>query len=375
MSRVLWVSGQSERYGGDVSLAAAVQQLRRRGWDITVTVPGEGWLTETLQKDGVPVERVDPAVVRRVLSASEWASLVSRRLPTAARRIRRLASSHDLVHVNSSVILGGLVGARLSRRPVVCHLRESYADHPAAWRLYGPFLRATSDAVIAVSGGVADEARRGGLEDRTEVIHNGVDLGPLAGSQPDGRYGPIVMVGRINGWKGQPDLVRAVRSLHDRGHPVEVKVAGDVFRGGDRYRRELVDLIRKMDLERSVELLGYVHDVPRLLTGAGVYVQPSARPEPFGLALVEAMAAGLPCVATDAGGPRDIIDHGRTGLLVPARDPGALADALEQLVTDPSLRRRLGAAAKKEAFSRFTPAREADGIEALYRRLLGGSHP
>lgn len=375
MTRVLWISGQSERYGGDVSLKTSVQELRRRGWDVTVTVPGEGWLTQMLQKEGVPVHWIDPAVVRRVLSASEWASLIFRRLPAAIARIRRLARSHDLVHVNSSVILGGLIGARLSGRPVICHLRESYAEHPTAWKLYGPVLRTTSDAVIAVSGGVAEEARRGGLQGRTEVIHNGVDLAPLAGAKPDGRAGPIVTVGRINDWKGQPDLIRAVRILHDRGHRVHLKVAGDVFPGGDRYHQELVDLIREMDLERSVELLGYVHDVPELLAQAGVYVQPSARPEPFGLALVEAMAAGLPCVATDAGGPRDIIDHGRTGLLVPRREPDALADALERLVSDPSLRRRLGAAAKEEAFSRFTAAREADRIESLYRRLLGGAGP
>src|SRR5690349_18073991 len=110
MTRVLWVSGQAEGYGADRSLLAVVLELRRRSWDVTVTVPGRGPLTDDLAAADVPVVQVDPGVLRRVLTATEWVSLIARQMPAGARTIRRLARDHDLVHVNSSVVLGGLIG-------------------------------------------------------------------------------------------------------------------------------------------------------------------------------------------------------------------------------------------------------------------------
>lgn len=372
-ARILWVAGQSERYGGDRSLFTVAAGLRRRGWDVRVTVPGEGPLTDDLRAASVPHFDVDAGVVRRVLSPLGWLRLLLWGIPVAALRIRRLARDVDVVHVNAPVIVGGILGGALSGRPVICHIRESFVGRERLWRAAAVLLRVTCRRVIAVSAAVADEAAAVGLGDRAVLIHNSIELEPFVSidRRSPAASGPVVMVGRINDWKGQPVLVEALALLRDRGLVVRAEIAGDVFPGGERYERELLDLIGRRGLVDDVTLLGFVADIPGLLRRTGLFVQPSVRPEPFGLALVEAMAAGLACIATDAGGPRDILEHGRTGLLVPPGEARPLADAIELLLGDDELRARMGAAAREEASRRFALDVEVSAIAELYREVTG----
>jgi len=204
------------------------------------------------------------------------------------------------------------------------------------------------------------------------VVHNGLPFAALA--PPTAREGgPVVAVGRINDWKGQDVLVEAVAVLRERGVRVPVEIAGDAL----PEQRHLEDALRALAAERGVRddvrLLGYVDDVPSLLARASIFVLPSKRPEPFGLALLDAMAHGLPCIATDAGGPRDMIDHGRTGLLTPMGDPVALADAIERLWNDPDLRARLGAAAAADVRARFSIERTAADVVSVYEAALAST--
>src|SRR5207253_5216990 len=303
--RLLMVSGSAELYGADRSLLTLARGLQARGWDVTVTVPEPGPLVETLTASAIPTRFVEPGVVSRVSGAKAWPSMLFGRLPEAAWRIGRLARQFDVVHVNTSVEVGALVGAATSGRPVVCHLRESYAAHPRQFRVLATVLRRTATRIIAVSNAISDEARAAGPAARTVVIHNSWDALPPA---PPLELPPhALQVGRINDWKGQTVLVDALAALRDGGRVVPATIAGDVYRGGERYREALRRRIRDHGLEEQVRVLGYVGDATTLMGPGAIFVQPSVRPEPFGIALVEAMLRGMACVASDAGGPRDIV--------------------------------------------------------------------
>jgi glycosyltransferase involved in cell wall biosynthesis len=180
------------------------------------------------------------------------------------------------------------------------------------------------------------------------------------------------MIGRINDIKGQEVLVDAVAALHEAGVAIRAEIAGDAFPGAERVVEGLRRQIADRGLEEHIKLLGFVDDVASLLARSSIFVLPTKRPESFGLALVEAMAEGLPCIATDIGGPKEIVRPEVTGVLVPPGDAGALAEAILRLWKDPSLRERLGAEAAKDVRSRFTIEATAEQTVALYEELIAG---
>jgi glycosyltransferase involved in cell wall biosynthesis len=118
--------------------------------------------------------------------------------------------------------------------------------------------------------------------------------------------------------------------------------------------------------------LGFRGEVDDVLGAADALVVPSTLPEPLGLVALEGAAAGLPVVASDAGGLREVVEHGRTGLLVAPGDPAALASALDGLARDPGMASALGAAGAARVARRFTAARMVEELEALYGRLARG---
>jgi glycosyltransferase involved in cell wall biosynthesis len=368
MPRVLLVHGNSEWYGSDRSLVLLARALRKRGWDVAASVPGAGQLEDRLHEAGIEVHHVDPGALRgRVYGPARLLRYVAIDLPRSALRVRRLARSFDVVHVNASIFLGGIVGGFLARRPVVLHVRETYQGSERLWRAYARMVHRLVDQVVAISDGIRVEVEATALRDRVTMIHNGLDFGPLPAPTGDG---PVVALGRINDWKGHDVLIEAVDVLRTRGLVVAVEIAGDTYPGQEHLLVALKELAEARGVSANVRFLGYVEDVDGLMRRAAIFVQPSIKPEPFGLSLAEALGYGLACIGTDAGGPRDMIRPGVTGLLVPPGDSTALADAIEHLWRDASLRRQLGGAAAVDVRERFSIDATGSRIADLYDTLL-----
>jgi glycosyltransferase involved in cell wall biosynthesis len=255
----------------------------------------------------------------------------------AARRI-----DADLVHAHW--LPAGWVAAR-SGKPYVVQVWGTDVElarrAPALAR--GVLQRAR--LVIAASNELADDARALGARD-VRVIPSGVDLPAQVGEEA---HPPEVLyAGRLSPEKGVLELVEAAAGLN-------LVVAGD---GPLRTRVPGAQ--------------GFVpHDeLQRLYARASVVACPSRR-EGFGVACLEAMAHGRPVVATAVGGLRDLVVDGETGLVIPSRDPGALRSALERLLGDPVLRRRLGAAGRKRARERFSWAAVTDATIDAYAEAVG----
>jgi glycosyltransferase involved in cell wall biosynthesis len=166
---------------------------------------------------------------------------------------------------------------------------------------------------------------------------------------------PIVgIVGRLQAWKGQDRLLRAQALLRARGHELHlVIVGGDSYRLSPDYAASLPPLIAELGLQGAVTLAGEVDDAMPFIEQMDVLVNASD-PEPFGIVLLEAMAAGLPVVAVDSGGPPDIVERERTGMLARSGSPADLADALEPLLGSSELRRRLGEAGRERFMRDYT---------------------
>jgi len=178
----------------------------------------------------------------------------------------------------------------------------------------------------------------------------------------------VVMVGRLAPWKGQLVFLDALARAFPAGGARAVVVGSALF-GEHEYEREVRERVRTLGLSDRVELAGFVDDVPSQLAAADVFVHASVLPEPHGQVVVEAMAAGVAVIASAAGGPAEIITPEVDGLLVPSGDVGALAAALRRLADDPSLRRRLGDAARDRAAD-YRGEVIAPLVVDRYRRVL-----
>ena len=138
------------------------------------------------------------------------------------------------------------------------------------------------------------------------------------------------------------------------------------------HRKFLESLVAELGVGNSVALPGWQNNMPGVLSSLTLFVS-AARSEPFGLSIVEAMAAGLPVVATASEGAQEIIDDGHSGKLVPVDDPESLADAINALLDDPLERSRLGRNAQLAAQQRFSLARMASDTEQVYCEVLAGT--
>jgi glycosyltransferase involved in cell wall biosynthesis len=141
--------------------------------------------------------------------------------------------------------------------------------------------------------------------------------------------------------------------------------------GDESYVNRLHLLAQQLNIAQRIHFLGSVENIPALNAEIDIFVFPSRRMEGCPVALLEAMACGLPCIATNIPGSQDIIEHGASGILVPPEAPDALADALRQLINSASERARLGVAARQRILEHYTIEREVAAHEALYAEILG----
>ncbi len=260
----------------------------------------------------------------------------------------------------------GALAATWARVPILVHTkhgRNQLLTAKGRWleRLAGRL----TDVVVPVSADAAEVTRT--VERvpaaRIAVIRNGIALGAEPNDTP--RSGSrAVHVARLNNVKDQPTLLRAARLLADRDPAFRLDLVGD----GDQ-RTHLEQLVAELRLGAHVRFCGFTGDVRPYLDAANLFVLSSVS-EGIALTLLEAMAAGLPVVATDVGGNREVVVDGETGFLVPARDPAALAEAMARLLAAPALGAAMGRAGRARVERDFSLDRTIREYEALYDRLL-----
>jgi glycosyltransferase involved in cell wall biosynthesis len=178
------------------------------------------------------------------------------------------------------------------------------------------------------------------------------------------------MIGRVSPWKGQEIFVRAAAILRSEGIACQFVAIGGVFDSERHHLDRLNEIIRSLNLENLVKVEGFRKDARELIAAFDVFVLPSILPEPFGLVVDEAMAAGKPVIATAHGGPTEMVVEGETGFLIPPNDPSALASAIKKLLAHPEEAARLGKAAQKRFLDHFEMRDYIERIQRLYDATL-----
>ena len=360
--RIVFLVTLAETGGAQTYVASLLGPLGEE-FDVVVAAHGDGPLRDAARSAGarfVPLRHV-----RRPLRP--WRDALG--LFELLRLLRR--ERPHIAHVNSAKAAAlGRLAAWLTGVPIRIYTVHGWAflAHrglaAAGYRWVERALRPLATVTVCVSERERTEglAARACNERTTVVIRNGVDPSGAQVDRTETSRPRLVMVGRLQAPKDPITLVRALAGLRTRDF--EALLVGD---GPDRPAVE--EEIRRLGLGSAVRLLGERSDVAELLGTAHVFVL-STRSEGLPLSVLEAMAAGLPVIASRVGGVPELVVHGETGMLVPPGDPDALATAIEQLLEDPLHARRLGEAARARVAKHFDIAAVRQAHLDLYRRTL-----
>jgi len=380
--------------GGEGHVRDLSRRLSASGMPATVvTRRGDrAWAArETL--DGVRVVRVPPAGKART---GKYAMV-----PAAMAALRREARAHDVLVVRGTRVLGlpGLLAARLARLPVVLQPEvngemtgEVYTwgtalDRPLPRRAVGAAVAARNrllrdaDAFVAMSRLIRDEIVAAGV-DREKVWHipHGVDTSVFRPATPAERTelrrrlglpedaAIVAFTGRLLKGKGLSVLAEAFATVAASDARAHLLIVGSGEGQMLSVEDEVRERVSRADLQGRVTLTGRVDNVADYLRASDVFVFPSAF-EGLGLSLIEAQACGLASIGSRTGGIVDVIEDGRTGVLVAPGQVAELAAAMGALLADEGKRLGLGAAARHSTVHRFDVADSVDRYRALFREL------
>lgn len=369
--------------GAEVAMAHLATSFDERGWPTRLLTArwDPSWPAE-LEHRGVPAVRL-PQPSQRLWGTIRYMSALSRWL--IAHR-----EQFDLVYVSmlKHDAYAALSAARRANFPVVLRAEGAGLTGDVHWQLDARCGRRIkercreADALVAPSRAVERELIAAGYpRQRIHYIPNGVPVPParsmatrsqaracLARSHP-ALYLPdtsplAVYTGRLHEAKGLSHLIEAWRHVAQRWPAAQLWLVGE----GPEHRA-LVEQIREAELTNQVVLAGAFDDVRDLLVAADLFVLPS-KDEGLSLALLEAMALGLPVVASDIPGNRQLIDHDVHGLLVPVGDPPALAAAIDRTLSDTAEATRRGAAARARVEAEYALQRTVADHQSLFEQVL-----
>jgi len=376
--RILQVSSARAFGGGERHFADLARGLAARGHEVFAALSPSSPLRGRL--GAIPDSNILKLPLRNALDLA------------SAARLARFARDERVEIIHAHVARDYTLAAFAARRaPAARLILTRHVLFPLS-RMHRLALSNVA-RVVAVSEAVARALRAQSIfpNDKIRVVANGIDLRrfdaaraeferesrrfdsaqQLPHSAAQRRPLRVGIVGELSEVKGQLDFVRAASLVAERlGDEVEFVIVGEDESRSGEYRARIEGLISELDLARRVRLTGRLEEVAVVVASLDVFVSAS-HSESFGIAMVEAMACGVPVVATATMGAREIVEDGATGLIVPVGDAGALSAAVVSLLEDEVRRLALGARGRETARERFSLERMIEATERVYAEATG----
>ncbi|WP_166484721.1 glycosyltransferase family 4 protein [Clostridium cuniculi] len=379
MNNIVFLHSSSELYGSDRSLLNLVKNLNKDKFNITVILPEDGPLVDKINSfDNVEVIINELAVLRRKNLSLSGMSKYFIELMRSIKFINNLIKEKniDIVYTNTSVIFVGGISAKICKVKSVWHIREIIKSKYERF-IVSKIVNIFSDYIIANSKATAEAISKN--KDKVKVVYNAIDIEKNSDLEDiDEFYKEVAativrsnnkikigMAGRINRWKGQKLFVDMAKLVSEENDNVEFLIAGDVYKGEDYILDNLKGYILESGVKDKIGLLGQVDNMSNFYKKLDIFVLPSIQPEPFGLVVIEAMNNKLPVVATNHGGPVEIIDNNIDGFLVDYKDAREMAQVVNKLIKDKELRNYIAANGEKKVKEKFNISRYVDEISYI----------
>ncbi|MBM3237076.1 glycosyltransferase family 4 protein [Candidatus Poribacteria bacterium] len=369
MANILYISHSGSLIGGGESqLYHLVRNLDASRYRPIVVCPDDGVFVEKLRSEEIPTY---------VLSLPAWRKV--RTIPfrrSAVKRLIRLVESNDIRIIHTSDLWMNYYVWKVSQRTgvrTVSHVRNLLDAKRAHKYLFNKI-----DRIISISNQLKQPLVQAGIPiEKIHTIYNGVDLSEFTLDIPKVNvlrrdFEPLSdllvgIVGRIEPFKGQSEFLQAsVEVLKVRQDVTFFLIgASHAELGQGAYLEEIQHFIHEHDIAQYIVFTGFRTDMPEVMASLDILVSASA-----GTVMIEAMAAGIPVVATNIASASEVIADGVTGILVPHSDIHAMAEAILRLLDDPNMRRQMGQAGRKRAEEQFSQARNVQLTQAVYDNLL-----
>lgn len=386
--KILFVDHLADLGGAEINLLNIVSNLDPQRVQPVITCPGEGPFPDKIRELGIPfvplTRHRDWGATNMLRNAGVLAT-ITKIIPVFGGYLRVIANlraiivreAPDLVYLNTlkAGVFGG-VASKLAGVPMVQHVQDIVSPesmNPIFRFIQSGCFRFLNHPLIAISDAVKLSLAQLRVEpSRIARIYNGLDLcrfSPRADSAAIKReFGlppdmlTVGIVARLMRWKGQEVFIEAISRVHS---DARFFIVGGLFWEEREYENELKALAARLGVGHKVEFLGHRDDIPNIMNLLDVVVHASIRPEPFGLTIIEAMAAARPVIGTRGGGVPEIISHGETGYLVEPNNPDEMAQRIDQLLENPRLRADMGKAARQRVEKYFDITQTARGIEGF----------
>jgi glycosyltransferase involved in cell wall biosynthesis len=385
--KILYFTHSSELSGGERSLLGILENLDKSTYEPILVTPVDGPLPQAVRLLGVKWVELDVSkelLKRRRSDIRPYSkAFFSDAITTtvSAGKLKRIIREEgiDLIHSNSmKAHFISALAAHRSDTPLVCHVRDILSDRYAR-SITDLFLGTFADRIIAVSDAVAKQFNL--AKPRVRVIYNGIDVDKLAGEvamkDPHAAFRSLCLpsstrivanIGQLSSWKGQYIFVRAAKKILKRVPDTYFLVVGGALFGGNGYVEFLKKLANDLGIRERIHFVGQTEGITEVLMVADVLLHTPVKPEPFGRVIVEAMASGVPVVASRCGGIPEIIKHGENGLLVEPKNVSEAADAVCELLLNKGKADNIVKAAKRRAAD-FNVRSTVNQIEGLYEEM------
>lgn len=383
MNNIVFLHSSSELYGSDRSLLNLVKNLDKDKFNITVILPEDGPLVDKINRfDNVEVIINELSVLRRKNLSLSGMSQYFIMLIKSIKFINNLIKEKniDIVYTNTSVIFAGGISAKLCKVKSIWHIREIIKSKYERF-IVSKIVNIFSDYIITNSKATAEAI--GKNKDKVKVVYNAIDIEENSSLEyvnkaydevtttviKNANKIKIGMAGRINRWKGQKLFVDMAKLVSQENDNVEFLIAGDVYKGEDEILDALKAYILESGVKDKIGLLGQVDNMNSFYKNIDIFILPSIQPEPFGLVVIEAMNNKLPVVATNHGGPVEIIENNIDGFLVDYKNAKEMAQVVNKLIKDKELRSYITTNAEKKVKEQFNVNRYVDEISCILDRF------
>ena len=361
---VLFLHSNSDLYGSSKIIHQVLRIYREEGFYPVIVLTGKGPLADLLEEDGFEIRIQNLGILRRKYVNVE--GLINR-FGKKLKAYRYLDKLHEefqfeLVYSNTLAVIVGSYWARKNELPHIWHIHEILSGPKPLVKLLRRMLDNGTPEPIVVSEAVKKHWESMLQDSKPEVIHNGIPYESylqenLSSKEELGLPVDkliISMIGRINPGKGQLFFLEMAQAILRTYPHVHFVLVGDPFPGYESIQEEIQSVIRREVLQNSVTDLGFRKDIPKVLAATDIFVLPSILPDSFPTVILEAMASGLPVVATRSGGAEEMVTEGETGFLIPIGDIESGKFAIQKLIESEALRKEMGSNGRKKVLQEYS---------------------